>query len=229
MSAARAVPASVHGPAGLCLALLGVAAAGADDGQWTLPGKDLAATRYSALDDINAGNVGALRSVWSFSTGVLGGHEGQPLVVNDTLYVVTPWPNVLYAFDLKSEDYPLRFRYRPDANPAAVGVACCDAVNRGASFAQGRIVYNLLDGRTVAIDATTGEELWKTTVADLARGETITMAPLAVGDRVLVGPSGGEFGIHGWFMGLDLATGAIAWRARNIGPDDALLARPGTF
>jgi alcohol dehydrogenase (cytochrome c) len=229
MSETRTVTALVHGAAALCLSLLAGAAGAADDGQWTLPGKDLAATRYSALDEINAGNVGSLRPVWSFSTGVLGGHEGQPLVVNDTLYVVTPWPNVLYAFDLKAEDYPLRFKYRPDANPAAVGVACCDAVNRGAVFAQGRIVYNLLDGRTVAIDATTGKELWKTTVADLARGETITMAPLVVGERVLVGPSGGEFGIHGWFMGLDLATGAIAWRARNIGPDDAILARPGTF
>ena len=220
---------SGHGAPAFCLALLASAACAADDGQWPLPGKDLAATRFSDLDQINAGNVGSLRPVWSFSTGVLGGHEGQPLVVDDTLYVVTPWPNVLYAFDLKAEDYPLRFKYRPDANPAAVGVACCDAVNRGAVFAQGRIVYNLLDGRTVAVDAKTGKELWKTTVADLSRGETITMAPLVVGDRVLVGPSGGEFGIRGWLIGLDLATGAIVWRARNIGPDDSLLAHPKTF
>ncbi len=229
VNAGHTVTSFLRSAAASCLALLAGAASAADDGQWTLPGKDLAATRYSALDEINAGNVGSLRPVWSFSTGVLGGHEGQPLVVNDTLYVVTPWPNVLYAFDLKAEDYPLRFKYRPDANPAAVGVACCDAVNRGAVFAEGRIVYNLLDGRTVAVDAMTGKELWKTPVADLARGETITMAPLVVGNRVLVGPSGGEFGIHGWFIGLDLATGAVAWRARNIGPDDALLARPGAF
>jgi alcohol dehydrogenase (cytochrome c) len=229
VSATGAITAAAHRAAALALALLPGLAGAADDGQWALPGRDQAATRFSPLDEINAGNVGSLRPVWSFSTGVLGGHEGQPLVVNDTLYVVTPWPNVLYAFDLKAEDYPLRFKYRPDAKPAAVGVACCDAVNRGAAFARGRIVYNLLDGRTVAIDAATGKELWKTPVADLARGETITMAPLVVGERVLVGPSGGEYGIHGWFMGLDLPTGQIAWRARNIGPDEAVLARPGTF
>ena len=200
-----------------------------DDGQWTRPGKDFGATRYSGLVEITAANVGRLRPTWTFSTGVLGGHEGQPLVVDGTLYVVTPYPNVLYAFDLGKEDYPLRFKYRPDVNPAALGVACCDAVNRGPVYAEGKIVYNLLDGHTVAIDAMTGRELWKTKVADLATGETITMAPLIVGDRVLVGPSGGEYGIHGWLKGLDLATGSIVWSARNIGPDSAVLATPGTF
>jgi PQQ-dependent dehydrogenase (methanol/ethanol family) len=200
-----------------------------DDGQWTRPGKDFAATRYSSLDEITPANVAGLRPTWTFSTGVLGGHEGQPLVVNNTLYAVTPWPNVLYAFDLTKEDYPLKFKYRPDVNPAAVGVACCDAVNRGAVYAEGKIVYNLLDGHTVAVDAETGKELWKTKVADLASGETITMAPLVVGDRVLVGPSGGEYGIHGWFKALDLATGKEVWAARNIGPDSAVLATAGTF
>jgi len=213
--------------------LLGTALAGAvraqDDGQWTSPGKDNGVTRYSGLTDITAENVAQLRPTWTFSTGVLGGHEGQPLVVDDTMYVVTPYPNVLYAFDLGEEDYPLRFKYRPDVNPASLGVACCDAVNRGAAFADGKIVYNLLDGRTVAVDARSGEELWKTRVADLAAGETITMAPLIAGDRVLVGPSGGEFGIHGWLKALDLATGEVVWTARNMGPDEAVLAKPDTF
>ena len=200
-----------------------------DDGQWTQPGKDFAATRFSELEQITAANVGRLRSVWNFSTGVLSGHEGQPLVVNGTMYVVTPYPNVLYAFDLTKEDYPLRFKYRPDVNPASVGIACCDSVNRGAVYAEGKIVYNLLDGRTVAVDAQNGQEVWKATVADLSRGETITMAPLVVGDRVFVGPSGGEYGIRGWFKALDLATGKLVWEARNLGPDSAVLAKPGIF
>jgi len=210
-------------------ALLAFGVCAQDDGQWVRPGRDLGATRYSELAEITAENVGRLRPTWTFSTGVLGGHEGQPLVVKDTMYVVTPYPNVLYAFDLAQEDYPLRFKYRPDVNPAAQGVACCDAVNRGAVYADGKIVYNLLDGRTVAVDADTGEELWKTRVADLENGETITMAPLVVGDRVLVGPSGGEYGIHGWLKALDLATGDIVWTARNIGPDSEVLAKAGTF
>lgn len=200
-----------------------------DDGQWTRPGKDLAATRYSGLAEITAANVAKLRPTWTFSTGVLGGHEGQPLVVNGTMYVVTPWPNVLYAFDLSKEDYPLKFKYRPDVNPAAVGVACCDSVNRGAVYAEGKIVYNLLDGHTVAVDAETGAELWKTKVAELQNGETITMAPLVAGNRVLVGPSGGEYGIYGWLKALDLATGKEVWAARNIGPDADMLVSPDTF
>jgi PQQ-dependent dehydrogenase (methanol/ethanol family) len=200
-----------------------------DGGEWIRPGKDLGATRYSDLAQITASNIGLLRPAWTFSTGVLGGHEGQPLVVSETLYVVTPYPNVLYAFDLSEEDYPLRFKYRPAVNPAALGVACCDGVNRGAVYAEGKIVYNLLDGHTVAVHAETGEELWKTRVADLTAGETITMAPLIVGDRVLVGPSGGEFGIHGWLKALDLENGNILWTARNLGPDEEVLANPGTF
>lgn len=217
------------------LAPLGVAAALAaplraqDDGHWIRPGKDLGATRYSSLTQITAANVGKLRPVWNFSTGVIGGYEGAPLVVNGTMYVVTPYPNVLYAFDLTKEDFPLRFKYRPDVDPQSLGVACCDAINRGAVYAEGKIVYNLLDGRTVAVDAKTGKELWKTKVADLSRGETMTMAPLVVKNRVLVGPSGGELGIKGSFKGLDLETGKIVWTARNIGPDSAMLIKPGVY
>jgi PQQ-dependent dehydrogenase (methanol/ethanol family) len=200
-----------------------------DDGQWTMPGKDYASRRYSALAQITRANVTRLKPVWSFSTGVLGGHEGQPLVVGSTMYVVTPFPNVLYAFDLTREGYPLKWKYRPDVNPTAVGVACCDAINRGAVYAAGKIVYNLLDGHTVAVDANTGRELWKTQIADMGQGETTPMAPFIARDRVLVGPSGGEFGIYGWVKALDLASGKILWTAHNMGPDSLMIARPGTF
>ena len=201
----------------------------AADGRWTMPAGDYAGTRYSPLAQITAVNAPRLRPVWTFSTGVLGGHEGQPLVVGHTLYVVTPYPNVLYAFDLSRPDYPLRWKYRPDVDPNAVGIACCDAVNRGAFFADGKVVYNLLDGRTVAIDTATGKPVWQTRIADLSQGETTPVAPFVVRDRVIVGASGGEFGIHGWVKGLDLRTGRIAWTAYNVGPDSELLARPGTF
>ena len=194
-----------------------------------MPGKDYAARRYSGLTQINRTNVTRLKAVWTFSTGVLGGHEGQPLVVGNTMYVVTPFPNVLYAFDLTREGYPLKWKYRPDVNPTAVGVACCDAINRGAVYAAGKIVYNTLDGHTVAVDANTGRELWKTQIADMGQGETTPMAPFIVQDRVLVGPSGGEFGIYGWVKALDLASGKILWTAHNMGPDSLMIARPGTF
>jgi lanthanide-dependent methanol dehydrogenase len=200
-----------------------------EDGQWTMPSKDYAATRYSGLTDINAGNAVRLHPVWTFSTGVLGGHEGQPLVVNNTMYVVTPWPNVLYAFDLTKDGYPLRWKYRPDVSANSIGIACCDSVNRGAFFADGKVIYNLLDGHTVAVDAVSGQEIWKTKIADVAKGETTTMAPLVVKDRIIVGASGGEFGIYGWIKGLDLKTGRIIWTARNLGSDADMLVRADTF
>jgi lanthanide-dependent methanol dehydrogenase len=205
------------------------AASAADDAQWLMPAKDYAATRYSRLADITSRNATRLHPVWTFSTGVLAGHEGQPLVVGDTMYVVTPWPNVLYAFDLTKEGYPLRWKYRPDVSSNAIGVSCCDTVNRGAFYADGKIIYNLLDGHTVAVDAKTGRELWKTQIADVGSGETVTMAPLVVKDRVIVGASGGEFGIYGWAKGLDLKSGSVVWTARNVGPDAEMLARPGDF
>jgi PQQ-dependent dehydrogenase (methanol/ethanol family) len=204
-------------------------AAAREDGQWTMPAKDYASTRYSGLSQINTVTARRLRAAWSFSTGVLGGHEGQPLVVNNTMYVVTPYPNVLYAFDLTQEGYPLKWKYRPNVNPAAIGIACCDVVNRGAFYADGKVVYNLLDGHTVAIDAATGKELWKTQVADVVKGESTPMAPLVVKDRVIVGTAGGEYGVRGWVKGLDLNSGQVVWTGYSIGPDDEVLARPGTF
>jgi len=197
--------------------------------EWPMPSKDYAATRYSPLASITAQNAHGLHPVWTFSTGVLGGHEGQPLVVGNTMYVVTPWPNVLYAFDLTREGYPLKWKYRPAVSPNAIGVACCDSVNRGAFYAGGAIVYNLLDGHTVAVDARTGRELWNTQIADLASGETVTMAPLVVRDRVIVGASGGEFGIYGWLKGLDLANGHVVWTVHNLGPDADMGVRADTF
>ena len=226
-------------PAGLLALLLGAAAAsgapaanvtpGAGEGEWAMPARDYAGTRFSPLTQITAANATALRPVWTFSTGVLAGHEGQPLVVGDTMYVVTPWPNVLYAFDLSKDGYPLRWKYRPDVSANAIGVSCCDTVNRGAFYADGKVIYNLLDGHTVAVDAKNGRELWKTAIADVGSGETVTMAPLVVKDRVIVGASGGEFGIYGWTKGLDLNTGTVVWTGHNIGPDADMLAKPGQF
>jgi lanthanide-dependent methanol dehydrogenase len=205
------------------------AAPSGTDAEWTMPSKDYAATRYSPLASITAQNARGLHPVWTFSTGVLGGHEGQPLVVGDTMYVVTPWPNVLYAFDLTREGYPLKWKYRPAVSANAIGEACCDSVNRGAFYVDGKILYNLLDGHTVAVDARTGRELWKMQIADLASGETVTMAPLVVRDRVIVGASGGEFGIYGWLKGLDLATGQLMWTVHNLGPDTDMGVRADTF
>ena len=188
-------------------------------GEWRMAPKDYANTRFSELDQVTAANVRDLAVAWTFSTGVDNGHEAAPLVVGSTMYIVTPWPNYLYALDLSRPGAPIRWRYDPEPARAAQGVACCDVVNRGAAYADGKIVYNTLDAHTVAVDAETGRQVWKTKLGDINQGETITMAPLVVKDKVLVGNSGGELGVRGWIAALELRTGALAWRAYNTGPD----------
>jgi PQQ-dependent dehydrogenase (methanol/ethanol family) len=196
-----------------------------EDGQWRMAAKDPENRRYSGLRDIDTGNVARLHVAWTFSTGIAKGHEAAPLVVGDTMYVVTPFPNDLHALDLRQSG-KLKWTYRPQPSPAAQGVACCDVVNRGAAFEGGRIFYNTLDAHTVAIDAATGRQLWKTKVGEINRGETMTMAPLVVKGRVLVGNSGGELGVRGWLTALDAKTGRIDWRAYSTGSDaDCLIGR----
>ncbi len=194
-----------------------------DDGQWVMAPKDYANTRYSTLDQINTGNAASLKVAWTFSTGTLAGHEAAPLVVNNTMYVVTPFPNILYALDLQKPGGPVKWKYEPKPEAAAKGVACCDVVNRGAAYADGRIFFNSLDGRAIAVDAETGAEQWVTKLGDVNKGETITMAPLVVKGKVLVGNSGGEFGVRGWLVALDAGTGALVWKAYSTGPDNEVL------
>src|SRR3954463_6902236 len=115
-----------------------------DDGQWVRPAKDLASLRYSTLDQINTSNVKNLKVAWTFSTGLDRGHEAAPLVVNNTMYIVTPWPNLLYALDLTKPGAPMKWSYDPQPSPAAKGVACCDWVNRGGVYDNGRFFFNTL-------------------------------------------------------------------------------------
>jgi PQQ-dependent dehydrogenase (methanol/ethanol family) len=194
-----------------------------EDGQWVRPAKNFSSTRFSGLAEITAANVKNLRLAWTFETGILRGQEAAPLVVNNTMYIVTPFPNYLYALDLTKPGAPMKWIYKPGAIASAQGVACCDVVNRGASYADGKIVYNTLDDHTVAVDAATGKELWNTKVGEINLGESLTMAPLIVKNRVIIGNSGGEFGIRGWVTALDLSSGKIAWRAYHTGPDSAVL------
>jgi lanthanide-dependent methanol dehydrogenase len=188
-------------------------------GEWQMPAGDYASSRFSDLAQITPANAANLKASWTFSTGVLRGHEGQPLVVDNTMYLVTPYPNVSYAIDLATAGQPLKWKFRPENAQAAAGQACCDVVNRGAAYADGKIFYNLLDGHTVAVDAANGTQLWRTRMADLNRGETMTMAPIVVKGKVLVGSSGGEMGVRGWLAAIDAKTGKEVWRGYNTGSD----------
>jgi PQQ-dependent dehydrogenase (methanol/ethanol family) len=187
---------------------------------WPAPGRDYHLTRYSPLSQINSKNVKNLDLVWSFSTGVLRGHEGQPLVIGNTMYLVTPYPNIVYALDIsKGNDYKVLWKYVPQQDDRAVAVACCDTVTRGIFYADGKIVMNTLDGHVIALDAKTGKELWKVKHADPYKGETITMAPIVAKDKVIVGISGGEFGVRGRVAAYDLNSGKRVWLCYNTGPD----------
>jgi PQQ-dependent dehydrogenase (methanol/ethanol family) len=201
-------------------------AAPPDDGQWTMPAKNYASTRYSELTEINEANVSDLKVAFTFSTGIVKGHEAAPLVVGTTMYIVTPYPNILYALDLAREGAPMKWKFEPKPEPASQGVACCDVVNRGGVFADGRIYFNTLDGHTIAVNAETGEPVWNTKVGNINIGETITMAPLVVKGKVLVGNSGGELGVRGWVKALDAEDGEVLWTAYATGPDADVLIGP---
>jgi PQQ-dependent dehydrogenase (methanol/ethanol family) len=201
----------------------GARAQSAADGNWPMPAKDYASTRYSALADISAANAGTLRLVSTFSTGVLRGHEAAPIVVGPTMYIVTPYPNVVYALDLARPGLPVKWKFEPKPESFAQGVACCDVVNRGVVYDDGRIYFNTLDNQTIALDAETGKEVWRYRFGDIRSGETRTMAPLVVKGRVLIGNSGGEYGVRGWLAALDAANGKELWRAYSTGPDRDVL------
>jgi PQQ-dependent dehydrogenase (methanol/ethanol family) len=190
-----------------------------------MPAKNYSSTRFSGLNQINTGNVKNMKVAWTFSTGVTRGQEAAPIVVNNTMYIVTPFPNIVFALDLNKSG-SLKWKYEPKPLSSSQGVACCDVVNRGAVYSDGKIFFNTLDNQMVALDAQTGAQIWKVKVGDINKGESMTMAPLVVKGKVLAGNSGGEFGVRGWLVALDENTGKIAWRAYSTGPDKDVLIGP---
>ncbi len=196
-----------------------------DPHQWVMPAANYANTRFSELKQITAKNVKNLEPVWTFSTGVLRGHEGAPLVIGDVMYVHTPFPNDVYALDLNNQGKIL-WKYSPKQDPNVIPVMCCDTVNRGLAYGEGKIFLYQADTTLVAIDAKTGKLDWSVKNGDPKAGETGTAAPLVVKDKVLVGDSGGEFGVRGKMTAYDVSDGKMAWRAYSTGPDKEMLVDP---
>ena len=196
-----------------------------DAKQTVMPTGNYANQRYSALDQINTSNVGQMQVAWTFSTGVLRGHEGQPLVVGDVMYVHTPFPNLVYALDLNN-DGRILWKYEPKQDPNVIPVMCCDTVNRGVAYGDGKIILHQADTTLVALDAKTGKVAWQTKTDDPSKGATGTSAPMVVKDKVLVGVSGGEFGVRGWVAAFNLSDGKEAWRGYSEGPDSDIKVDP---
>ncbi|MBT2971784.1 MAG: methanol/ethanol family PQQ-dependent dehydrogenase [Candidatus Thiodiazotropha sp. (ex Ctena orbiculata)] len=192
---------------------------------WVMPNGNYASTRYSELDQINSKNVNDLKVAWTFSTGVLRGHEGGPLVIGDTMYIHSPFPNKVFALDL-NDDGRIIWKYEPRQDTSVIPVMCCDTVNRGVAYGDGKILLSQADTTLVALDAKTGKKIWSVKNGDPSKGETSTAAPMVVKDKVFVGISGGEFGVRGSITAYNLNDGKLAWRAYSMGPDSDTLLDP---
>ena len=192
---------------------------------WVMPTGDYSNSRYSQLKQITADNVGKLQVAWTFSTGVLRGHEGGPLIIGDVMYVHGPFPNPVFALDLNN-DGKILWKYEPRQDPNVIPVMCCDTVNRGLAYADGKIFLHQADTTLVALDAKTGKVVWQAVNGDPKKGETGTSAPMIVKDKVLIGISGGEFGVQCHVTAYNLSDGKMAWRGYSVGPDDQVLVDP---
>jgi lanthanide-dependent methanol dehydrogenase len=207
-----------------------------DPSQWGAPAGNLNQTRFSALTQINTKNVKHLQMIWSQSSGTLRGHEGQPLFIKDVggkpmLFMESGWPNIVQALDLSDPDHPVQvWQYEKTSgrDQSAVPRACCDTVNRGMSYADGKLVFGTLDGYVIALDAATGKEDWVVKHAYPAKGQTITPAPIIAHDKVIIGFGGDEFAARGHVTAYNLADGSKVWECYSNGSDKDVCMTPET-
>ena len=214
-----------------CMTAAGVAFADADldramkdPGNWASQAGDDYNQRYSALDQINAGNVNKLQVAWTFSTGVLRGHEGSPLVIGDMMYIHSPFPNNVYAVDLNTQQ--IVWKHTPKQDSAVIAQMCCDTVNRGLAYGDGKVFLQRADSVLEALDAKTGKVVWQATNGDPKLGAVNTNAPHVFGDKIITGISGGEWGVRGYISAYNIKDGKMAWRGYSVGPDAEMLIDP---
>ncbi len=187
----------------------------ADPNNWASYGRTYDNTRFSPLKQINTKNVAKLRLAYAFSLGSLRSNESTPIVIGDTMYVTSSWgPKYVYALDAVTGD--IKWAYQPDIPDDVLQYTCCDVDNRGVTVADGKVLVGRLDGNLTALDAKTGAELWTTKVVDYQQGSPITSPPLVVGNKVITGFGGGEFGARGSLQAYDINTGKQLWKTWMI-------------
>ena len=221
------------GAGAVILALPGLAVANPDveknianSKNWAMQAGDMFNQRYSKLNQITKSNVGKMQVAWTFSTGVLRGHEGSPLVVDGKMYLHSPFPNKVFAVDLDTQK--ILWKYEPKQDPAVIPQMCCDTVNRGVAYAEGKIILQQADSMLVALDSKTGKVLWSVKNGDPKTGAVNTNAPHIFKDKVITGISGGEWGVRGFIAAYNLSDGKLAWKGYSVGPDAEMLIDPAT-
>jgi quinohemoprotein ethanol dehydrogenase len=192
--------------------------AGKTGDEWLTYGLTPGETRYSPLKQLDATNISRLGLAWTYEVGPGGGNqEGTPLFWNGSIYGITNW-SVVYAVDARTGKE--RWRWDPEVNQTAVRPKiCCGVVNRGLAIYQGKIIAPVIDGRLEALDAETGKPVWEARVSYPQDNYTITMAPRIAKGKVIIGVSGAEFPVRGFFSAFDANTGQLAWRFYTIPGD----------
>ncbi len=197
-----------------------------DASNWAMQAGDMYNQRFSKLKQVNTRNVGKMQVAWMMSTGVLRGHEGSPLVIGDTMFMHAPFPNKVFAIDLNTRK--ILWKYEPRQDPAVIPQMCCDTVNRGVAYAQGKVFLQQADSMLVALDAKTGKVVWSVKNGDPSLGAVNTNAPHVFKDKVITGISGGEWGVRGFIAAYDIISGRQVWKGFSVGPDDEMLIDPNT-
>ena len=191
-------------------------AAGSEDANWLSYGRTYQEQRYSPLKQIDEATVKQLGLAWYADLREQRGQEATPLVVDGTLYVVESW-DIVHAFDAKSGK--ALWTFDPEVRKQTLIKTCCDAVSRGIAIWEGKIYVATIDGRLIAVDASSGKPVWTSRITDPASSYTVTMAPRIVKGRVLIGVSGGEYALRGYLSAFDAATGKLDWRFFTVPGD----------
>jgi len=183
---------------------------------WPMHGLTNEEQRFSTLSDINEQTVSRLGLAWSLELGTTRGLEATPLVIDGVIYTTGAW-SVVHAIDARSGKR--LWTFDPQVPKSRARVLCCDAINRGVAYDNGRVFVGTLDGRLIAIDATSGSQVWETATFDPARGYSITGAPRIAGNLVVIGNGGAEMGVRGYVSAYKVDSGKLAWRTYTVPGD----------
>lgn len=184
--------------------------------KWLSYGLNYYENRFSQLNQINTENVKDLGLVWSYELGSKRGVEATPIVVDGIMYLTAPW-SIIYALDARTGKE--LWTYDPEVPKSYGEKACCDVVNRGVAIYKGKVFSATLDGRLLALDATTGEKIWETLTVDQSKPYTITGAPRVIKGNVIIGNGGAEYGVRGYLTAYNAETGEQAWRFYSVPGD----------